>query len=183
MDAALENMIRELHDKQAIRDVVHNYGRGVDRQDRDLLLSCYHPDAIDDHGLFVGLPGDFFDWTDPSHLRLFATHQHIVTNHTCTLDGDVAHCETYWMFAGMTAAGSKLATYGGRYIDRMEKRDGHWRIAARKCLLEWWGDGLVNPVAIAAHDAVGKIARDKSDVSYERPLKIDSTRVGLRIEP
>jgi hypothetical protein len=30
------------------------YSRGIDRLDRDMLLSAYHPDAIDDHGMFVG---------------------------------------------------------------------------------------------------------------------------------
>ncbi|MGB8366095.1 MAG: nuclear transport factor 2 family protein [Rhizomicrobium sp.] len=181
MDTELERMVRELHDKQAIRDVVHRYGRGVDRQDMDLLLSCYHPDAIDDHGMFVGPAGEFFDWTDPSHLRFFRTHQHIMTNHTCHLEGNVAHCETYWMFAGMTADGDHLATYGGRYIDRMEKREGEWRIAARKCVLEWWGEGMVTPDAAEAYAAVGTIARNRTDCSYERPLKIDPRRIGIRM--
>jgi hypothetical protein len=36
-------MVRELYDQQKIRDVVINYCRGVDRMDRDLFLSCYHP--------------------------------------------------------------------------------------------------------------------------------------------
>ena len=37
-------------------DAIHRYCRAVDRADRDLLVSVYHPDAIDDHGLFVGGP-------------------------------------------------------------------------------------------------------------------------------
>jgi hypothetical protein len=181
MDVELEAMMRALHDRQAIRDVVNAYCRGVDRQDRDLLLACYHADAIDDHGMFVGPARDFFDWTDPSHLRFFRTHQHIVTNHTCELDGDVAHCETYWMFAGMTVEGDHLATYGGRYLDRMEKRDGTWRIAARKCVLEWWGNGMVTPDAMKTYAAVGAIARNRSDCSYDRPLAVDPERIGIRI--
>ena len=184
MDKELEAMVRELYDKQAIRELINNYSRGVDRQDRDLLVSCYHPDAVDDHGMFVGGPEDFFDWTDPSHLCFFRTHQHLVSNHTCTLDGDVAHTETYWMFAGMTEEGGNLTMFGGRYIDRMEKRDGEWRIAARKCVLEWWGspiDGMVTPETIDAYAAVGKVARDRTDCSYERPLTVDRSRIGIRM--
>lgn len=181
MDTQLEAMIRELHDRQAIRDVVHTYSRGVDRQDRDLLLSCYHPDAIDDHGMFVGPADEFFDWTDPSHLRYFRTHQHIITNHICALEGDTAHCETYWMFAGMVKESDQLATYGGRYIDRMERRDGAWRIAARKCVLEYWGEGMVVPEAAAAYAAVGTVARDRTDSSYDRPLTVDPARIGIRM--
>ena len=181
MQPDVEALVRELHDRQAIRDLLHTYGRGLDRQDRELLLSIYHPDAIDDHGMFVGPPDAFFDWTDPSHLHLFRTHQHVLTNHTCELDGDTAHTETYWMFLGMTNEGDHLANYGGRYIDRMEKRDGQWRIAARKCVLEWWGEGMVTPEMAQVYAAVGTVARDRSDSSYDRPLTIDPARIGSRM--
>jgi ketosteroid isomerase-like protein len=183
-DAALADMIRELHDKQAIREVISNYSRGLDRKDRDLLQSCYHPDALDDHGMYVGGPGDFFEWADLSHLRYFRTHQHVLTNHTCSLEGDVAHTETYWMFAGMAEGEDKLAMFGGRYVDRLEKRNGQWRIAARKCVLEWWGtpsDGLVTPEWKDGFAKGGKLAKDRSDCSYERPLTVDPRRVGLRL--
>lgn len=184
MDAELEAIIRELHDKQAIREVMSNYSRGIDRQDKALLLSCYHSDALDDHGMFCGGPEDFYDWTDPSHLRYFRTHQHIITNHSCSLAGSTAHTETYWMFAGMTEGDGKLAVFGGRYIDRLEKRGGQWRIAARKCVLEWWGtpsDGMVTQESLAARAGVGIISKNRSDCSYERPLTVDPQRVGMRL--
>jgi ketosteroid isomerase-like protein len=181
MDATLETMVRELHDRQAIRDVINNYSRGVDRQDREILMSCYHPDAIDDHGMFVGPALEFFDWTDPSHLHLFRTHQHIVANHTCELHGDTAHCETYYFFAGMTKEGNQLAMSGGRYIDRMERRDGKWKIAARKCLVEWGSENMSIDAMADVYAAVGKVARDKNDCSYDRPLTIDLARLGIRM--
>ena len=134
MEPDFETMVRELYDRQKIREVVTNYCRGVDRMDRGLLLSCYHPDAIDDHGFFVGGPEAFWEWVNRYHNNAQASHQHIITNHTCDLDGETAHAETYWMMAGMDAKDFTLAIGGGRYLDRMEKRDGEWRIAARKCV-------------------------------------------------
>jgi hypothetical protein len=132
--------------------------------------------------MFVGGGADFFDWTDPSHLRFFRTHQHHVTNHVCELSGDEAHCETYWMFAGMTHEGDHLATYGGRYVDRFARRDGAWRIAARKLVVEWWGEGAVSPEMAEIYAAVGKAARDRSDCSYDRPLTNEQDRVGRRMK-
>ncbi len=181
MDAELERMVRELHDRQAIRDVVNRYSRGVDRQDKEILVSCYHPDALDDHGMFVGPADDFFDWTEPSHLCMFDGHQHIIANHTCELDGDTAHCETYYVFAGMAKATGKLEMSGGRYIDRMEKRNGEWRIAARKCVVEWGTEAMATPETMQVYEPVGKRARDRSDLSYDRPLMIDMARNGLRL--
>ena len=183
IDVELEQMVRELYDKQAIWEVMANFSRGLDRRDRDILLSCYHPDALDDHGAFVGGAADFFDWAGPSHLDFMRTHQHILSNHTCTRDGDTAHTETYWTFAGMMENDDTLAMFGGRYLDRLEKRNGEWRIAARKCLLEWWGtpsNEMMTEETVAAFSKVGKVAKDGSDSSYERPLTVDSKRVGVR---
>lgn len=181
MTDELERMVRELHDKQAIRERINAYCRGIDRLDRALLLSVYHPDAIDDHGLFVGGPEAFADWAFALHGQFHATHQHIVTNHSCELDGDIAHTETYWLFACINREGGTLNIGGGRYIDRFEKRDGQWKIAARRCVREWSGvpgEVWLSEAARAAMEKGGGVARDRSDCSYERPLAIDPARVG-----
>ena len=131
--------LQELLDRQDILDCVHRYCRAVDRFDREMLLSVYHPDAIDDHGYFVGGREAFADWAFGYHsLYQDATH-HVVTNHTCDLDGDTAHAETYWMFSGINRNTTTGATvpptlHFGRYIDRFERRDGKWAIAARACV-------------------------------------------------
>ncbi len=104
-DPSLEQKLRELVDRQAIHDVILRYCRGVDRMDRELLLSAYHPDAIDDHGLFVGGPEAFADYFLAFHQSQQSATQHIITNHSCELDGDTAHCETYWLFAAMNREG------------------------------------------------------------------------------
>ncbi len=180
MVSDFETTVRQLGDRQAIHDVVVRYCRAVDRMDRELLLTCYHPDAIDDHGIFVGSPEAFADWAFALHASLQSAHQHIVTNHSCELDGDSAHSETYWMFAGMHHDG-KLTIGGGRYVDRMERREGEWRIAARKCVPDWGGvpsQSWLSPEAAAALASGGRTARDRSDCSYERPLAIDPARIG-----
>jgi SnoaL-like protein len=183
MTPELEAMVRELYDKQKIWEVVQRYARSNDRRDRDMFVGCYHPDALDDRAMFTGGGEDLFDWSDPSHLRYYRTHQHYMCNHYCELDGDTAHAETYWIFAGLTVEGDQLTLFGGRYADRFEKRGGEWKIAARKTVMEWWGtpaDGSVTQETIDAFAAVGKIGKDRSDLTYDRPLTIDPERVGLR---
>lgn len=179
----LSATVRELADRMAIRDCLMRYCRGVDRLDRDLLLSAYHPDAIDDHGLFVGHAAEFADWALDFHRRNQHATQHIVTNHSCELAGDVAHTETYWMFAAMNSGAPPLSLAGGRYIDRFERRNGRWAIAARKCVMDWHGEpGAVAlpAAALAACNSSGPPTRDLSDPSYERPLTVDEKRIGIR---
>lgn len=185
MEPSVEAMVRELYDKQKIREVVTRYCRGVDRMDRDLFLSAYHPDAIDDHGFVVAGPEEFWTWVNHYHTTAQATHQHIITNHSCELDGDTAHCETYWMFAALDPNGQNLTIGGGRYVDRMEKRGGEWRIAARKCVPDWGGQPVatqISPAARAMLAQSGTTARDASDCSYERPLAIPPERVGINVD-
>lgn len=180
--AELTGIVRQLRDRQDILDAVHAYCRGVDRFDRELLLSVYHVDAIDDHGIFVGHPPAFVDWAFALHGEMQHVTQHIVTNHVCDLQGDVAHCETYWMFAAMNTSGAALSLGGGRYLDRFEKRAERWAIAARKCVIDWGGipgESNIPAAALAAFNQTGLSRRDRRDPSYERPLNVDLARLGL----
>jgi hypothetical protein len=175
-----ERQIRKLVDRQAILDCIVRYCRGVDRMDRELLISAYHSDAIDDHGLFVGGPEAFADYFLAFHGENQSSTQHIITNHSCELEGDMAHCETYWLFAAMNNQGPALSLGGGRYIDRMERREGRWAIAARKCLMDWQGvpgEYDLTPAQFQMTLGAGPTARDRSDPSYERPLAIGEKRI------
>ena len=179
-DTDLRQQVRVLQDRQGIYDCLIRYCRGVDRLDRELIVSAYHPDAIDDHGLFVGGPEEFTDYFLAFHGEHQSSTQHIITNHYCELDGDTAHCETYWLFAAMNRQGPAVSLGGGRYIDRMERRDGRWAIAARKCLYDWHGkpgDYDLTPGQLEMMLGAGPTARGRSDPSYERPLAIDPQRI------
>jgi ketosteroid isomerase-like protein len=177
----LEAMIHKLADRQAISDCLANYCRAVDRLDRELLLSVYHDDAIDDHGVFVGSPREFADWVFEFHSRAQSSTQHIITNHICDLDGDIAHTETYYMFAAMNKQGAQLTLSGGRYIDRFERRAGRWAIALRRVVSDWAGapgEAWLSPEGRVALNGSGPPARDRSDPAYERPLAFDEKRRG-----
>jgi hypothetical protein len=188
-----DRAVRELLDRQAIHDCLMRYSRGVDRLDRELLLSVYHEDAIDDHGMFVGSPQEFADWVIGMHSATHLSHQHCLFNHSCDLDGDVAHTETYYMFAAMNRQGVPFQMSGGRYIDRFEKRAGRWAVAARVCVRDWAPlderPDLADPSTMTAIRDVlpqavrafmaqqAPVARDRTDPSYQRPLVIDPARV------
>ena len=176
-----ETMVRMLADRQAIRDCLAAYCRGVDRLDRELLISCYHEDAIEDHGVFVGDREGFADWVIAFHSRAQHATQHVINNHTCDLDGDVAHTETYYMFAAMNVEGAPLTLSGGRYLDRFEKRNGRWAIALRRVVSDWWGQPGESTLSAAGRAVLNggvHASRDRLDTSYERPLTFDESRRG-----
>ena len=164
--------IKHLIDRQAILDCLTRYCRGMDRFDRELVLSAYHPDAIDDHGAFVGTREEFIDWAFALHEKGQISTQHHLTNHTCDIDGSVAHAETYYIFSARNVD-ETLWVAGGRYLDRLECRTGQWKIATRYCLVEWSGTlqaGAIPFADIADVHATGVPARNATDPSYLRPL-------------
>jgi len=178
--------LQELLDRQDILDCIHRYCRAVDRFDRELLLSVYHPDAIDDHGTFVGGPQGFADWAFGYHSIYQKLTHHVVTNHSCELAGDTAHTETYWLFSGLnkdpeTSKDQPSSLHFGRYLDRFERRSGRWAIAARACIIEWHaalGELPMPAELTAAYAATGVAQRDRSDLSYQRPLMIRRKPMG-----
>jgi ketosteroid isomerase-like protein len=171
----LVDFVRKQKDKSEILDCLHRYTRGVDRHDRELMLSAYWPDAYDEHGVAEGDAADFVDWAIGWHGEFQTRHQHIITNHTVELDGDTAHAETYYSFWGENRQGPPTLAFG-RYIDRLEKRNGEWRIAHRVCVNEKTGQFVDVEVPDEWKDMLfktGPNSRDKSDVSYVRPLTRD----------
>ncbi len=152
------------------------YCRGVDRFDREMVRSAYHPDALDDHGDFVGGVEDFIDWAFDYHTCHQHRTMHSITNHYCELDGDTAHSESYWNFIAVNRAAPHHTFASGRYIDRLEKRNGRWGIAARICVMNGL-DGQTDPLAQLGDLNFVPSTRDSTDPSYMRPLRIDPARL------
>lgn len=168
MTAELKRLIA----KDAITDCLHRYCRGVDRADSALMLSAYHPDAYDDHGVSGGDPQTFVAWALDYHTRTLLRHQHRVSNISIDLDEDTAHVESYYCFWGESAEGPPSLAFG-RYVDRFERRDGRWAIAHRVCINEIAGTfsrrEMPESYARLFH-STGPATRDAGDVSYVRPL-------------
>lgn len=163
-----EELLRLL-DEEAIKKVHVRYCRGVDRMDWDLIRSCYHPDALDDHGEFVGGVEEFIAY-GKANLPNFLSTNHCICNQLVEVKGDVAFAEHYGIAYHRLAAGADgiekdwIAVI--RYVDRFERRNGEWRIAHRRSLVD---SDRVDPVAetlVPRGTMAG--ARDRSDPSYER---------------
>lgn len=161
-----------LLDRQDILDCLIRFSRGMDRFDRALFLTAFHPDAIIDAGEFVGGPEKLYEWASDLHERGQSSTHHGLLNHSCEIDGDVAHAETYYLFTGRNRDETNWIA-GGRYVDRLERRDGQWRIALRCNAVEW--SGMVPTTAIPFESvpdvhANGLPSRSREDISYRRPL-------------
>ena len=153
--------------KQEITDVVYRYARGIDRLDFELVRSCYHPDAYDDHGAFKGSVDEFVEMCEGFLPRWTATMHFMGNVLVDEIDGDSARAETYAVAYHRREATAETEgkddVFGIRYVDRFEKRDDRWLIAHRVVATEW---RRVDPVPVSgSRGAVGVWGtRDGNDV-------------------
>jgi hypothetical protein len=111
-------------------------------------------------------------WANTRHATVFADHLHTITTHTCDIDGDEAHAESYVIGTMVGKDGKTLALMGGRYLDRLERRDGTWKIVRRRCPIEraFTADALFP--RSGAFRGFLKGTWDISDLSCSRPLNL-----------
>lgn len=166
----LRQELRYLRDRQDILDCINRYGRGLDRLDAALIESAYHSDAIDNHGPFVGPVPEFVNFAIEVEGSLLWTH-HGISSHNCEIEGDSAHAESYVHWFVRMPDGKTLGAGGGRYLDRLERRDGKWRIVLRRLLMDWSFEVPYSGWLGPDWDGV-RGSRDKSDPSYARPLDL-----------
>ena len=131
--------LQDLIARAEIADVLTRYARSADRCDWATLRACYHPDAHDDHGLYSGgIEGLMAFLRQVADKLLSTTHQ--LGNLLIELDGDSARTEAYcfvWYRRVDRQGMERAVAQGVRYLDRLERRAGHWAIARRIVVLDW----------------------------------------------
>jgi hypothetical protein len=142
-----EATLLRLVDRAEIQDTIYRYARGVDRNDKDLIRSAYHPDAYDDHVDYKGDIEGFLAWID-HRFAAFDNSMHFLGNCLIEFAGpDIAFVETYFASrrtrapVGEEAANLKpddaiCRQSWGRYLDRFERRKGEWRVARRIVVID-----------------------------------------------
>lgn len=154
-------MLRELMDREEIRHILTAYARAIDRLDIDLLKSLYHPDARDEHASFKGTADEFADYAIAFQRETFVATMHHITHSHISLNGNETAAESYYYaYHRMEGGYDKVSAFfgqsyadrcsadgtldqghefinGGRYIDRLSRRNGKWRIAHREITVEW----------------------------------------------
>jgi hypothetical protein len=154
-----DNDLQDLLDRRDIYDVLTRYSRALDRCDVELMKSVYWPDGTDSHGVFDGNAAEFAEFIVREIQNWFEVTMHGLMNVHMEIEGDRAAVETYLfayhkvradkaedifgsrymqMFAGKGLDPAHHHFYfGGRYLDRFEKRDGEWRIFSRQVVMDW----------------------------------------------
>lgn len=152
--ADLAPELRALLDKQAITEVLFRYARACDRGDLDLMRACFHPGAVRDEGHARQPMAEYIDTWAALIVHPARVVTHTLGNVLVDVQGDVAQAEAHVLnFTRLKKDGEKFDTITmSRFVDRLERRDGVWRIALHRVTYDWnhempfaetWGRGLV----------------------------------------
>lgn len=154
-----------LVDKDQIRDQIYNYCRGLDRMDKALALSVWHPDATVEMAP-SGFKGSGPEWIESAwrtHEKIHS-HTHQMTNILMQVNGDKATSETYFissLHAEPTDTTANTRLIRGRYLDRWSKRGGRWAMDHRQIVVDF------STVELATGpNAKSAGRRDTTDPSY-----------------
>jgi hypothetical protein len=171
----------DLAAKQAITEVIYRYCRALDRMDRELADTVWHPDGTADYGAtFKGTAAGLLDRLWSNHARLLG-HSHQVTNILIEVDGDRASSEAYvtgtlWNASASGRLSCLVAL--GRYLDRWSCRRKVWGIDHRLFVYDVVTSPEGDQVADAGREVLGRLAarrdprqtlarRDRTDPSYQ----------------
>lgn len=167
----IRTTVQHLKDRQDILDCLVREARGRDRHDAELTRSCYWEDGADEHGLFVTPAPEYGERANAGHRAAFSANSHNLANHRCEIENDVAHCETY-VLGGLLSLDERTCKLAlGRYIDRLERRQGEWRIKLRRCVIDMVLEGDASWLQSTAVAGFLKGLRSPQDPSCQRPLK------------
>ena len=120
-----------------ITEAIYRYCRGVDRMDRAVALSVWHPDGTADYDpWYSGDAPGLVDWLWVAHATVVA-HVHQVHNVLIDIDGARAASEAYYTAVlRIEPSPARLVDriVRGRYLDTWSRRAGVWAVDHRRVL-------------------------------------------------
>ena len=123
-------------DHLAIPRLLARHSHALDRGDLAQLSSCYHEDAVEDHGPYKGGLSGLLEYHRQAAAGITASY-HLLGTPWVTVRGDRAWVITY-VFSRLAYVGQDASVIRGlRYLDVVAKRADEWRIARRTVVLDW----------------------------------------------
>ena len=162
-----EEKLKAMFDEYEIRKLLERYTRGVDRLDAALICSVYHEKSTDDHGPYKGSGADFGEFVTELLGKETESTMHSLNQSVIDVDGDNAQAETYFVayHVRLDDGDEYLDRFGGRYLDRLRRHFGQWRIDNRVVVREWSTTEKIEESQYMRGDFVNG-RRDKKDLAY-----------------
>ena len=144
---ALESRVKELEDREEIRQLIMDYGRFLDQRDFHSFSELFAKTA----GEWIGGMGrakgskairELMESTIGKDTTLTQSC-HLFTNETIHVNGDQATALTKWIFVVSGESNRPQLFFLGHYEDEMVREDGRWKFLRRVVRADIPGDDQI----------------------------------------
>lgn len=178
----MDPRLQEMLDHHEIRKTLSEYCHGCDRCDEERMGSVYLEDSFDDHGNFRASGPEFVRLMTAEVRTTTTGLSHLLGQSLIRVDGDEAGAETYFLAVIRKAGedgGETCHQLGGRFIDKLNRVDGRWRIKHR-CVVRDWSISLPIEQDWVAENGLRNGARSDDDPAF---AILKRTHGGVRQAP
>ncbi|MFT4520557.1 MAG: hypothetical protein ACI9JM_002960 [Halioglobus sp.] len=128
---------QELADRSAIEDILYLHSRGLDRLDSAAIAQSYWDDAEVDYGSYKGPAQMFSELVVGALEQTYELTRHSLSNTLIEFSDNSALSESCVHAGHLLPGGEEELLFYGRYLDKLEKRDGQWKILHRTVVMDW----------------------------------------------
>jgi hypothetical protein len=135
----MDPRLQELIDHHEIRKLLAEYCHACDRADPAMMLACYSGDeSFDDHGHVKASGPEYVRVMGDLVVSRTEAASHVLGQSLIRVEGDNASAETFFVaFFRIPGSGGeppRMNQLVGRFVDRLERVDGGWKIRHRTCV-------------------------------------------------
>ena len=138
---AVEARLRRLEDGEAIRSLLVDYGRALDRRDFQAYGALFAQDGSWKGGMGTATGPDAiakmvaagFERMSPS---LYENSNHVMSSFDIDVDGETATAWSRWTWVVVGANGKPQPERAGHYEDTLVRERGEWKFQSRQAFTE-----------------------------------------------
>jgi hypothetical protein len=136
----MDQRLQEMLDHYEITKTLSEYCQGCDRCDDAKMGSVYLENSWDDHGAIQAPGPEFARLMTARILATTSSLSHMLGQSLTKISGDEAGAETYFLAVSRTTGSDGVEMcnqLGGRFVDKLQRENGRWRIKHRCVVRDW----------------------------------------------
>lgn len=140
-DARLAQRVREMEDREAIRELLVVYGRYLDKKDLAGYSKLFAKDGVWEGGIGSATgPDGIYKMLETVYARVtpgqYGNDYHIMSDFIVAVDGDTATSWSRWTWVIEGDEGTPEISRSGHYEDTLVREDGQWKFKHRLTVTE-----------------------------------------------
>ncbi len=142
--ASLEQRVQRLEDTEAIRSLLIQYGRALDKRDFAAYGRLFAKDGTWKGGMGMATSPENIqkmvsDGFSKMPAELYQDSNHVMTSMDIDVHGDTATAWSRWLWVVKGADGKPRTERGGHYEDVLVRENGQWKFKSRQAFTETTG--------------------------------------------